>query len=98
MGVDVVEWVLSADYRSIQFNAVVETNIAAVRLWRSLEFEILATVPEAFDPPVHGLAGLHVMIRRLSWSSSLAENRSFPVNADRPERIEPCPSLDASRR
>jgi hypothetical protein len=26
-----------------------------------LGFEILATVPEAFDHPDHGLVGLHVM-------------------------------------
>jgi L-amino acid N-acyltransferase YncA len=52
-------------YRAMQFNAVVETNERAVALWRSLGFEILATVPEAFDHPVHGLVGLHIMYRRL---------------------------------
>lgn len=41
--------------------AVVETNEVAVRLWRSLGFEVLATVPEAFDHPERGLVGLHVM-------------------------------------
>jgi hypothetical protein len=40
---------------------VVETNEVAVRLWRSLGFEVLATVPDAFDHPEHGLVGLHVM-------------------------------------
>jgi L-amino acid N-acyltransferase YncA len=52
-------------YRAMQFNAVVETNTGAVALWRSLGFEVLATVPEAFDHPRHGLVGLHVMHRRL---------------------------------
>lgn len=52
-------------YRAMQFNAVVETNERAVRLWESLGFEVLATVPEAFDHPTHGLVGLHVMHRRL---------------------------------
>jgi L-amino acid N-acyltransferase YncA len=52
-------------YRAMQFNAVVESNIHAVRLWRSLGFEILATIPEAFDHPTEGLVGLHVMYRRL---------------------------------
>ncbi|APU17286.1 MULTISPECIES: GNAT family N-acetyltransferase [Actinoalloteichus] len=51
-------------YRAMQFNAVVETNRAAVRLWTSLGFEILTTVPEAFRHPEHGLVGLHVMHRR----------------------------------
>lgn len=52
-------------FRAMQFNAVVEANRAAVRLWLSLGFEILATVPEAFDHPTEGLVGLHVMHRRL---------------------------------
>jgi len=52
-------------YRAMQFNAVVETNERAVRLWESLGFTILTTVPEAFDHPVHGLVGLHVMHRTL---------------------------------
>lgn len=38
---------------------------AAVRLWQSLGFRILATVPEAFDSRAHGLVGLHVMCRPL---------------------------------
>ncbi|MFC8922089.1 GNAT family N-acetyltransferase [Cellulosimicrobium sp. NPDC057127] len=52
-------------YRAMQFNAVVETNTRAVALWESLGFAVLATVPEAFDHPVHGLVGLHVMHRAL---------------------------------
>jgi L-amino acid N-acyltransferase YncA len=52
-------------FRAMQFNAVVETNAAAVRLWESLGFRILATVPEAFDHPTAGLVGLHLMHRRL---------------------------------
>lgn len=52
-------------YRSMQFNAVVESNAGAVRLWRSLGFEILTTVPEAFRHPRDGYVGLHIMWRRL---------------------------------
>ncbi len=52
-------------FHAMQFNAVVETNTGAVGLWRSLGFGILATVPDAFDHPKHGLVGLHVMHRRL---------------------------------
>ncbi|MHB1928827.1 MAG: GNAT family N-acetyltransferase [Acidimicrobiales bacterium] len=65
----VVAWARAAGYRSMQFNAVVETNTAAVALWRSLGFEILATVPEAFDHAEHGYVGLHVMYLRLQPSS-----------------------------
>jgi len=64
LGTYVVEWARAAGYRSMQFNAVVETNVAAVALWRTLGFEILTTVPEAFDHPTHGLVGLHVMFQR----------------------------------
>ncbi|KUO06640.1 GNAT family N-acetyltransferase [Streptomyces caeruleatus] len=51
-------------YRGMVFNAVVETN-PAVRLWTSLGFTILGTVPEAFDHPRHGRVGLHIMYRSL---------------------------------
>ncbi len=57
----VVAWHRSAGYRGITFNAVVETNTAAVALWRSLGFDVLGTVPGAFLHPVHGYVGLHVM-------------------------------------
>ena len=52
-------------YRSMQFNAVVETNGGALSLWRSLGFDTLATIPEAFDHPRYGLVGLKLMYRRL---------------------------------
>ena len=61
-----VDWARSAGCHGMQFNAVVETNTAAVALWRSLGFEILATVPQAFDHRRHGLVGLHVMYQRLA--------------------------------
>ena len=50
---------------AMQFNAVVETNTAAVKLWQDLGFTIIGTVPEAFDSPAHGRVGLHVMHRYL---------------------------------
>ncbi|WP_016698237.1 GNAT family N-acetyltransferase [Actinoalloteichus spitiensis] len=54
-----------AGYLAMQFNAVVETNTHAVRLWKSLGFEVLATVPDAFRHPRHGLVGAHIMRRAL---------------------------------
>ena len=65
LGQYLVDWARSAGYRGIQFNAVVETNSAAVHLWQSLGFEILTTVPEAFNHREYGYVGLHVMFRRL---------------------------------
>lgn len=66
LGEYVVQWHRDHGFDAIQFNAVVETNDAAVRLWRSLGFEIVGTVPEAFDSRAHGRVGLHVMYLPLS--------------------------------
>ncbi|WP_375387613.1 GNAT family N-acetyltransferase [uncultured Amnibacterium sp.] len=65
LGEHMLAWAQDAGYRAVQFNAVVETNTGAVRLWRSLGFEVVGTVPEAFDSRAHGLVGLHVMHRSL---------------------------------
>lgn len=65
LGQYVLGWCRSAGYAAIQFNAVVETNVAAVRLWTSLGFTIIGTVPTAFDHPEHGRVGLHIMHRYL---------------------------------
>ncbi|WP_416963056.1 GNAT family N-acetyltransferase [Streptomyces sp. Agncl-13] len=51
-------------FRGMVFNAVVETN-PAVKLWLSLGFTILGTVPDAYDHPRDGRVGLHVMYRAL---------------------------------
>ena len=45
LGEHVVAWAREQDFRGIQFNAVVETNEPAVRLWRSLGFVAIGTVP-----------------------------------------------------
>jgi len=65
LGEHVIAWARESGFRAIQFNAVVETNTAAVALWRSLGFEVLTTVPEAFDHPTHGYVGLLIMHRFL---------------------------------
>lgn len=61
LGEHCIAWHREQGFRAIQFNAVVETNTGAVRLWRSLGFEIVGTVPEAFLSREHGYVGLHVM-------------------------------------
>lgn len=65
LGEAVIDRARRAGYRAMQFNAVVEANRAAVRLWKALGFEIIGTAPEAFDHPTEGLVGLHIMYRRL---------------------------------
>jgi L-amino acid N-acyltransferase YncA len=63
LGEEVIAWARRSGFRAIQFNAVVETNAPAVRLWTSLGFEIVGRVPEAFHHPRHGYVGLLVMWR-----------------------------------
>lgn len=65
LGEHVLDQARADGYLAMQFNAVVEVNTRAVGLWRSLGFEVVGTVPEAFRHPAAGLVGLHVMHRRL---------------------------------
>jgi len=62
---DALSWARVARFKAMQFNAVAETNAAAVSLYRSLGFSIVGTVPDAFDHPKRGLVGLHVMHLKL---------------------------------
>ena len=52
-----ISWARDQAYGAMQFNALVETNYAAVRLWQDLGFRIIGTVPEAFHHPAHGASG-----------------------------------------
>ncbi|OAI30780.1 acetyltransferase [Methylosinus sp. R-45379] len=52
-------------FRGMQFNFVVETNIRAIRLWRSFDFEIVGRQPRAFQHPTLGLVDALVMFRQL---------------------------------
>ena len=65
LGEYVIAWAREQGYASIQFNAVVETNERAVHLWRSLGFEIIGTVPEAFQHHLFGRVGLNIMYRKV---------------------------------
>jgi GNAT superfamily N-acetyltransferase len=65
LGEYALAWARGQGYAAMQFNAVVETNTAAVSLWQALGFHIVGTVPEAFQHPTLGRVGLHIMHRRL---------------------------------
>jgi ribosomal protein S18 acetylase RimI-like enzyme len=52
-------------FRAIQFNYVISTNIAAIRLWKDLRFEIVGTLPNAFHHPEKGYVDVYVMYRSL---------------------------------
>ncbi|RWE57462.1 MAG: N-acetyltransferase [Mesorhizobium sp.] len=52
-------------FRAMQFNCVVSTNERAVKLWRHLGFDIVGTIPQAFEHPVLGFVDTLVMHRTL---------------------------------
>lgn len=53
-------------FAAIQFNFVVSTNTAAVRLWKGLGFSVLATLPGAFRHRQLGPVDAQVLWRDLS--------------------------------
>ena len=61
----VIEQAQQAGFEAMQFNAVVATNTGAIALWKSLGFEIVGTVPNAFRHADAGLTAVHIMYREL---------------------------------
>ena len=59
--VDSLRWARACGFRGMQFNAVAQTNTYALRLYETLGFTVLGTVPGGFRHPLHGDVGLHVM-------------------------------------
>ena len=53
-------------FRAMQFNFVVSTNAAAVKLWTSLGFETVGRLPLAFKHPAHGFVDALVMYRHIN--------------------------------
>jgi GNAT superfamily N-acetyltransferase len=60
-----VDWARERGYAGMQFNAVVESNHAAVELYKRFGFSVVGTVPGAFAHPTLCRVGLHVMYRAL---------------------------------
>ena len=52
-------------FRAMQFNYVISTNTAAIRLWQDLGFEIVGTLADAFYHPDKGYVDVYVMYRSL---------------------------------
>jgi ribosomal protein S18 acetylase RimI-like enzyme len=60
-----IEQCRSDGYRAIVFNAVIETNVYAVKLYLDLGFEIIGTIPAGFRHPTRGFVGYHIMHLKL---------------------------------
>jgi L-amino acid N-acyltransferase YncA len=55
-----------AGYKAMQFNFVVATNIAAIKLWKSVGFNIVGTTPKSYQHQgLNKLVDSHIMHRFL---------------------------------
>ena len=66
MAAHALETAMALGFTAMQFNFVVSSNERAVRLWRSLGFVIVGTLPDAFRLPDGRLVDVFVMYRKLS--------------------------------
>jgi ribosomal protein S18 acetylase RimI-like enzyme len=52
-------------FTAMQFNFVVKSNVAAVRLWQSIGMEIIGEIPDAFNHVRDGMTNALIMYRKL---------------------------------
>lgn len=52
-------------FESMQFNFVVKSNEVAVKLWRSVGFEVIGEIPDAFRHQTNGMTNAYIMYRKL---------------------------------
>lgn len=52
-------------FTAMQFNFVVKSNTAAVRLWQSIGMEIIGEVPDAFNHKTNGMTNALIMYCKL---------------------------------
>ncbi len=65
MALHALETARQLGFEAMQFNLVISTNTVAVKLWKSLGFEIVGTLPKAFKRPDGGKVDAFVMYRVL---------------------------------
>jgi len=54
------------DYKAMQYNLVAATNVFAIQLWKDMGFEIIGTLPGAFNHKTKGLVDAHILYRLLT--------------------------------
>ncbi len=52
-------------YKAMQYNLVAATNKGAIELWKKMGFEIIGTLPKAFNHAKEGFVDAHVMYKLL---------------------------------
>lgn len=65
MGVFSLEEAKRLGYQAMQYNIVVSTNEVAIKLWKSIGFKILGTVPNGFKHQKLGYVDTYIMYRKL---------------------------------
>lgn len=65
MGEFSIEEAKRLGFNAMQFNFVVKSNEKAVKLWKSLGFEIVGEIPEAYNHLENGLTNAYIMYRKL---------------------------------
>jgi len=65
LGEHCLQEALQQGYEAMQFNFVVSTNTAGIALWKKLGFEIVGTLPKAFEHATLGKVDAYVMHRFL---------------------------------
>jgi GNAT superfamily N-acetyltransferase len=65
MGEFSIQEAKKSGFHAMQFNFVVKSNEKAVKLWKSLGFEIIGEIPEAFRHIENGLTNAYIMYRKL---------------------------------
>jgi GNAT superfamily N-acetyltransferase len=65
MGKFALEEARRLGYLGMQFNFVIKTNENAVKLWKSLGFEVIGEIPEAYRHPQLGLVPALIMYQKL---------------------------------
>lgn len=53
-------------FLAMQFNSVVSTNTVAVNLWKKLGYQIIGTIPEAYQHKQQGLVDAFIMYKKLN--------------------------------
>ena len=60
-----INFARESGYFGIQFNIVVSSNIAAVKLWEKFGFRIIGTTPKGFRHAQLGLVDTYIMFKEL---------------------------------
>jgi len=53
-------------FKAMQYNLVAATNVFAIELWKDMGFEIIGTLPKAFNHKTEGLVDAHILYQLLT--------------------------------